>query len=66
MTEVSATLAAVLTVIASSTASAQNVVVEWNRNLLSIMRTPGAQPHTIHPTTRSFAMMHAAIYDAGQ
>jgi hypothetical protein len=37
--------------------------VQWNRNLLVILRTPGAQPATIHPT-RSFAMMHAAIYDA--
>ena len=40
-----------------------NQVVQWNRNLLAIVRTPGAQPATIHPT-RSFAMMHAAIYDA--
>jgi hypothetical protein len=34
-----------------------------NRTLLVIVRTPGAQPATIHPT-RSFAIMHAAIYDA--
>jgi hypothetical protein len=40
-----------------------NPVVEWNRNLLTIVRTPGAQPATVHPT-RSFAIMHAAIYDA--
>jgi hypothetical protein len=40
-----------------------NPVVEWNRTLLSIVRTPGAQPATIHPT-RSFAMLHAAVYDA--
>ena len=40
-----------------------NPVIEWNRTLLSIVRTPGAQPTTIHPT-RSFAIMHAAIYDA--
>jgi hypothetical protein len=40
-----------------------NPVLEWNRTLLSIVRTKGAQPATIH-TTRSFAMMHAAIYDA--
>lgn len=40
-----------------------NVVIQWNRTLLAIVRTPGAQPATIHPT-RSFAMMHAAIYDA--
>ena len=38
-------------------------VVQWNRTLLVIVRTPGAQPATVHPT-RSFAMMHAAIYDA--
>jgi hypothetical protein len=40
-----------------------NPVVQWNRNLLVILRTPGAQPANIHPT-RSLAMMHAAIYDA--
>jgi hypothetical protein len=40
-----------------------NVVLQWNRILLVIVRTPGAQPATIHPT-RSFAIMHAAIYDA--
>ncbi len=40
-----------------------NPVIEWNRTLLGIVRTPGAQPATNHPT-RSFAMMHAAIYDA--
>ncbi len=38
-------------------------VVQWNRILLRIVRTPGAQPATVHPT-RSFAMLHAAIYDA--
>ncbi len=38
-------------------------VVQWNRELLQIVRTPGAQPATIHPT-RSFAILHAAIYDA--
>jgi len=40
-----------------------NPVVEWNRTLLTIVRTPKAQPPTVHPT-RSFAIMHAAIYDA--
>jgi hypothetical protein len=40
-----------------------DVVVQWNRNLLAIIRTPGAQRATIHPT-RSFAIMHAAMYDA--
>ncbi|HWE22685.1 MAG TPA: vanadium-dependent haloperoxidase, partial [Myxococcales bacterium] len=38
-------------------------VVQWNRVLLQIVRTPGAQPATIH-ATRSFAILHAAIYDA--
>ena len=40
-----------------------NPVLQWNRAVLVIVRTPGAQPATIHPT-RSFAIMHAAIYDA--
>jgi len=43
------------------TAEAINVVIQWNRILLAIVRTPGAQPATIHPT-RSFAVTHAAIY----
>jgi PAP2 superfamily len=47
----------------SSPAQSVNQVVQWNKNLLVIVRTPGAQPATIHPT-RSFALMHAAIYDA--
>ncbi|HMF98802.1 MAG TPA: vanadium-dependent haloperoxidase, partial [Vicinamibacterales bacterium] len=42
---------------------AVNPVVQWNRTLLVIVRTAGAQPATVHPT-RSFAIMHAAIYDA--
>jgi hypothetical protein len=42
---------------------AVNPVVQWNRNLLIIVRTPGAQSPTIH-STHSFAIMHAAIYDA--
>jgi hypothetical protein len=44
------------------TASA-NPVVQWNKTLLTIVRTPSAQPATVHPT-RSFAIMHAAIYDS--
>src|SRR6202045_4429624 len=49
----------------ATTAAAQSIdpVVQWNRNLLAIVRTPGVQPATIHPT-RSFAILHAAIYDA--
>jgi hypothetical protein len=50
---------------ASSATSIEQVnpVIEWNRTLLVIVRTPGAQPATIH-STRSFAMLHAAIFDA--
>jgi membrane-associated phospholipid phosphatase len=40
-----------------------NAVIEWNRTLLAIVRTPGAQSATIH-STRNFAILHAAIYDA--
>src|SRR5580704_13149479 len=42
---------------------AQSPVIQWNRTLLIIVRTSGAQPSTVHPT-RNFAIMHAAIYDA--
>src|SRR5436190_1821349 len=38
-------------------------VVAWNRELLSILRTPGAQPATVQPT-RNMALLHAAIGDA--
>jgi hypothetical protein len=38
-------------------------VIVWNKTLLTIVRTPAAQPATVHPT-RSFAIMHAAVYDA--
>ena len=49
----------------SSTNANQSVnpVLEWNRTLLVIVRTPGAQPATVH-STRSFAILHAAIYDS--
>jgi hypothetical protein len=48
---------------ASSFTEAANPVIEWNRTLLVIARTPGAQPATIH-SMRSFAILHAAMYDA--
>ena len=48
---------------AGTSTESLNPVLQWNRTLLVIVRTLGAQPATIHPT-RSFAMMHAAIYDA--
>jgi hypothetical protein len=47
----------------NSPKGALNPVIQWNRTLLVIVRTPGAQPATMH-STRSFAIMHAAIYDA--
>ena len=43
--------------------STLNPVLQWNRILLALVRTPGAQPATNH-ATRSFALMHSAIYDA--
>jgi membrane-associated phospholipid phosphatase len=63
-----ATAVAVLTGANSAPAVAEatkpvSQVVQWNRTLLVIVRTTGAQPATVHPT-RSFAIMHAAIYDA--
>src|SRR5436305_4077518 len=39
------------------------IVIAWNKELLHIVKTPGAQPTTVHPT-RSYAILHAAIYDA--
>src|SRR5437868_13316583 len=39
------------------------IVIAWNKELLKIVQTPGAQPATIHPT-RSYAILHTAIYDA--
>jgi PAP2 superfamily len=48
---------------ADSAVEPADEVIQWNKTLLTIVRTPGAQPATVHPT-RSFAIMHAAIYDA--
>ena len=38
-------------------------VIDWNRELITLVGTPGLQPATIHPT-RSFAILQAAEYDA--
>jgi membrane-associated phospholipid phosphatase len=46
-----------------SASESPNPVIEWNRTLLVIVRTPGAQPPTIH-STRNFAILHVAMYDA--
>jgi membrane-associated phospholipid phosphatase len=47
----------------ASSSTSVNPVIEWNRTLLVIVRTSGAQPATIH-STRNLAMLHAAVYDA--
>ncbi|HEV2936590.1 MAG TPA: vanadium-dependent haloperoxidase [Streptosporangiaceae bacterium] len=39
------------------------LVVDWNRELITIQGTPGEQPATVH-STRSFAILQAAEYDA--
>jgi hypothetical protein len=44
-------------------ARADEPVIQWNRTLLGIVRTPGAQPATVHPT-RSMALLQVGIYDA--
>jgi hypothetical protein len=51
------------TVPAETAPQTLNSVIAWNRSLLVIVRTPGAQPATVH-ATRNFAILHAAIYDA--
>jgi len=38
-------------------------VIDWNRELIGLLGTPGLQPATIHPT-RVFAMLQAAEHDA--
>jgi len=48
---------------AAATTQAPDQVIQWNRILLGVLRTPGAQPATVHPT-RSMAILHAAVYDA--
>jgi hypothetical protein len=58
-------LAASLLPLQGTTLFAQtaNPVIDWNRNLLSLVRTPGVQPASMH-STRSFAIMHLAMDDA--
>jgi hypothetical protein len=46
-----------------ATGASVDPVIEWNRVLIDILNTPGAQPTTIH-ATRSLAILHVAIYDA--
>src|SRR6202521_6067631 len=58
-----ASIAATAEPSAVNSAHTVNPVIEWNRTLLVILRTAGAQPSTIH-STRSFAVLHASIFDA--
>ena len=41
----------------------EDVVLQWNRVLMETILTPGQQPATIMPV-RSYAIMHAAMFDA--
>jgi hypothetical protein len=55
-------LAASTAVVASAPGSGQ-LVVDWTNEVLQIVKTPGLQPATVHPT-RTFAIVDAAIEDA--
>src|SRR6266852_5806573 len=48
---------------ANGSSASGAIVIAWNKELLHIVLTPGAQPTTVHPT-RSFAILHVAIYNA--
>jgi hypothetical protein len=41
----------------------EDVILQWNRVLMETVRTPGQHPATIMPV-RSYAIMHAAMFDA--
>lgn len=58
-----ANVAAQETNAAESNPPGENVILQWSRVLQETIRTPGQQPPTIFPV-RSFAMMHAAMFDA--
>src|SRR5687767_4171687 len=45
------------------TLSTEDVILQWNRVLLDTVRTPGQHPATIMQV-RSYAIMHAAMFDA--
>jgi hypothetical protein len=47
----------------ADSSSQPDQVIQWNRTLLQVLQTPGAQPATVHPT-RSLAIVHLAMYDA--
>ena len=59
-----ATVAAERSVTAPPAAAARPIVdqvIRWNRTLLQIIRTPGAQPATVHPA-RNLAIMTSVKY----
>src|SRR5918999_741162 len=47
----------------NSTLFQEDVILQWNRVLMETVLTPGQHPATIMPV-RSYAMMHAAMFDA--
>jgi membrane-associated phospholipid phosphatase len=47
----------------SSSQGSGRSIVDWNRELITLLGTPGLQPATIQPT-RNFAILQAAEYDA--
>lgn len=47
----------------NSTFFQEDVILQWNRVLMETVLTPGQHPATIMPV-RSYAMMHAAMFDA--
>jgi hypothetical protein len=48
---------------AESHLTGEDVILQWNRVLKETLSTPGQHPATIMPV-RSYAMMHAAMFDA--
>jgi hypothetical protein len=48
---------------AASAAPKTNPVVAWDRTTLAILRTPGVQPASLHPT-RALAMVSQAMWNA--
>lgn len=50
-------------VAANAPVAQEDVILQWNRVLMETVRTPGQQPATIMPV-RSYAIMHAAMFDA--
>ena len=47
----------------NSTLLQEDVILQWNRVLMETVLTPGQHPATIMPV-RSYAIMHAAMFDA--